>query len=76
MEYDEELDVSGKSCPIPIVKTRNKIQEMEEGEVLRTVSTDSGSKSDFEGWTDGSSDVELLDHEEKDGEYIFYVKKV
>lgn len=75
-EYDEKLDVSGKSCPIPIVKTRNKIKEMEEGQVLLTVSTDSGSESDFKGWTDGSSDVELLEYTEEDEEHHFYVKKV
>lgn len=75
-EQDERLDVSGKSCPIPIVKTRNKIKEMDEGQVLLTVSTDSGSKSDFKGWTDGSEDVELLESVEEGDEYHFYIKKV
>lgn len=75
-EYDDKLDVSGKSCPIPIVKTRNKIEEMEEGQILLTVSTDSGSESDFNGWTDGSSDVELVEYSEEGDEHHFYVKKV
>lgn len=75
-EYDEKLDVSGKSCPIPIVKTRNKIEKMEEGQILLTISTDSGSESDFKGWTDGSNDVELLEHTEEGEEHHFYVKKV
>jgi tRNA 2-thiouridine synthesizing protein A len=76
MEYDQKLDVSGKTCPIPIVKTRNEIEEMDQGQVLLTVSTDSGSESDFKGWADGSEDVELLEYTEEDGEYHFYVKKV
>jgi tRNA 2-thiouridine synthesizing protein A len=75
MEYDQKLDVSGKTCPIPIVKTRNEIEEMDQGQVLLTVSTDSGSESDFKGWADGSEDVELLEYTEE-GEYHFYVKKV
>ncbi len=75
-DHDEKLDVSGKSCPIPIVKTRNKIEEMEEGQILLTISTDSGSESDFKGWTDGSSDVELLEHTDEGEEHHFYVKKV
>jgi len=75
-EHDDKLDVSGKSCPIPIVKTRNKIKEMEEGKVLLTVSTDSGSESDFKGWTEGSKDVELLEYIEEEDEHHFYVKKV
>jgi tRNA 2-thiouridine synthesizing protein A len=76
MEYDQKLDVSGKTCPIPIVKTRNKIEEMDENQVLLTVSTDSGSESDFKGWADGSEDVELLEYTREDDEYHFYVKKV
>jgi len=75
-DYDKKLDVSGKSCPIPIVKTRNKIEEMEEGQILLTISTDSGSESDFKGWTDGSNDVELFEHTKEGEEYYFYVKKV
>lgn len=75
-EFDHKLDVSGKSCPLPIVKTRNKIEELDSGEVLLSISTDSGSESDFKGWAEGSSDVELVEFEEKDGEYCFYIKKV
>jgi tRNA 2-thiouridine synthesizing protein A len=76
IEHDEKLDVSGKSCPIPIVKTRNKIEEMDEGEVLLTVSTGSGSESDFKGWTEGSDDVKLLEHGQDGDEHHFYVEKV
>ncbi len=75
-EPDEKLDVSGKSCPVPIVKSRKKIQEMDDGQILLTVSTDSGSESDFKGWTDGSGDVELLEFAEDGDEYHFYIKKV
>ncbi len=76
IEHDHQLDVSGKSCPLPIVKTRKKIGDLETGEVLLTISTDSGSESDFKGWADGSGDVELLEFIEKDEEYHFYIEKV
>ncbi|MFB6115662.1 MAG: sulfurtransferase TusA family protein [Candidatus Nanohalobium sp.] len=75
-EFDHKLDVSGKSCPLPIVKTRKKVEELEQGEVLLSISTDSGSESDFKGWADGSSDVELLEFKEQGDEYRFYIKKV
>ncbi|MFQ3308478.1 MAG: tRNA 2-thiouridine synthesizing protein A [Candidatus Nanohaloarchaea archaeon] len=75
-EYDHKLDISGKSCPLPIVKTRQKIEELEPGEVLLSISTDSGSKSDFKGWADGSNDVELLEFTKEDEKFQFYIKKV
>lgn len=75
-EHDHKLDVSGKSCPLPIVKTRQKIGDLESGEVLLSISTDSGSESDFKGWADGSNDVELLEFTEEGDEFHFYIKKV
>lgn len=75
-EFDHKLDVSGKSCPLPIINTRKKVEELEQGEVLLSISTDSGSESDFKGWADGSSDVELLEFSEQGDEYRFYIKKV
>lgn len=77
MGYDvtKTVDVKGKSCPMPIVETRQAINDLGSGQVLKTVSTDSGSKNDFKGWTGGSDDVELLDMEEDNGIYTFYVRK-
>lgn len=75
MEVTKTLDVKGKNCPIPIVKTRQAIDNLEEGQVLETVSTDSGSLNDFKGWAGGSSDVELIETREDDGVYRFYIEK-
>jgi len=35
MEFDEELDVKGKTCPIPVLKTRKKIRELEPKKILK-----------------------------------------
>lgn len=74
-EVAKTLDVKGKSCPMPIVKTRQNMDELESGQILETLSTDSGSENDFQGWADGSDDVELLEMKEEDGVYKFYIKK-
>ncbi|ADD07270.1 UPF0033 family protein (plasmid) [Natrialba magadii ATCC 43099] len=76
-EYDttETLDVKGQSCPIPIVKTKQAIDDLSAGEVLEVISTDSGSMSDIQGWADGTDGVELLDQQEGDELYTHFVKK-
>jgi len=76
-EFDvtETLDVKGKSCPMPVVKTKQSIDGLGEGEVLEVVSTDSGSMSDLKGWADTTEGVELLDQEEGDSVYRHYVRK-
>ncbi|ELY96146.1 SirA-like domain-containing protein [Natrialba chahannaoensis JCM 10990] len=76
-EYDatETLDVKGQSCPMPIVKTKQAIDDLESGDLLEVVATDSGSMSDIQGWAAGTSGVELLDQVEDDDLYTHYVKK-
>jgi TusA-related sulfurtransferase len=78
VEYDiaETLDVKGESCPMPVVKTRGAVDDLESGQVLEVLATDSGSMSDIAGWADSTDDVELLDQIEDGSVYRHYVKKV
>lgn len=77
-EASERLDVKGASCPMPVVKTKQTVDELESGEVLEVIATDSGSMSDIDGWASGTSGVKLLDQVERDedGEtvYLHYVQ--
>jgi len=75
IDITDTLDVKGASCPMPVVKTKQAIDEFAEGEVLEVVATDSGSMSDIQGWADGTDSVELLDQDEGDGVYRHYVEK-
>ncbi|MFC4246972.1 sulfurtransferase TusA family protein [Natribaculum luteum] len=77
-EFDiaDSLDVKGASCPMPVVRTKQAIDDLAADEVLEVVATDSGSMSDIEGWADGTDGVELLDQEDGDGVYKHYVKKL
>jgi TusA-related sulfurtransferase len=76
--YDiaETLDVQGESCPMPVVKTRGAVDDLETGQVLEVLATDSGSMSDIAGWADSTDGVELLDQVEDGSVYRHYVKKV
>jgi TusA-related sulfurtransferase len=74
-EITETLDVKGASCPMPVVKTKNAIDDLAEGSVLEVLATDSGSMSDIDGWATGTEGVELLTQEEGDGVYRHYVRK-
>jgi len=74
IQSDETLDVKGASCPMPVVKTKQAIDDLAPGEVLSVLATDSGSMSDLDGWASGTDGVELLDqHEREDGGETLYV---
>ncbi|HRC61089.1 MAG TPA: sulfurtransferase TusA family protein, partial [Candidatus Propionivibrio aalborgensis] len=47
MEIDRNLDVKGLNCPLPILRTKKALAEMESGQVLRVQATDPGSVKDF-----------------------------
>ncbi len=77
--FDQELDVRGLNCPMPLVKARQTIMKMEPGQVLKVLATDRGSVKDFQGWVKTAKNVELVAQEEvqQDGQSIFvhYVKR-
>ena len=74
-DVTETLDVKGQSCPMPVVKTTQAIDALEEGDVLEVLATDSGSMSDIEGWAEGTDGVTLLGQADEDGLYTHYVEK-
>ncbi len=73
-KFDQELDCSGLSCPMPILKTKKAIDALSAGKVLKVISTDPGSVPDMNAWT-SKTGHKLLDHEQQDDKFIFYIKK-
>lgn len=73
-EFDQELDVRGLNCPLPIIKARKAINGMEPGKVLKVVATDPGSVKDFEAFAVQTGN-ELLESSEDGGEYTYRLKK-
>lgn len=74
MNVDKELDARGLNCPLPILKTKKSLSDMESGQVLRVVSTDCGSVKDMQAFANQTGN-ELVSQEEQNGEYIFLMKK-
>ena len=48
MDANKELDTRGLNCPLPILKAKKALAEMQSGELLKVVSTDPGSMRDFQ----------------------------
>jgi tRNA 2-thiouridine synthesizing protein A len=75
LDITETLDVKGASCPMPVVKTKSAIDDLEAGAVLEVLATDPGSMSDIDGWATGTQGVELLEQREGNDLYRHYVRK-
>ena len=76
-EHDtaKTLDVKGQNCPMPVVKTKQTIDDLEAGDVLEVLATDPGSMSDIKGWAETTDGVALVDQVEGDDVYKHYVQK-
>lgn len=46
----EQLDARRMLCPMPVIKTQNKVAQMQSGDVLDVICTDPGVLSDIPAW--------------------------
>jgi len=74
VEYDQELDCQGLNCPLPILKTKQAIDGMAPGQVLKMIATDPGSVKDMAAWV-RQTGHELVDEAVAGDQYIYYVRK-
>jgi tRNA 2-thiouridine synthesizing protein A len=74
MEFDRDLDVKGLNCPLPILRTKKALAEMESGKILRVLATDPGSLKDFPAFAKQTGN-ELLEHREENRVFEFFLKR-
>lgn len=74
VKADKELDCRGLKCPMPILRTKLAVEEIEAGQVLKVTATDKGSKPDMQAFSERTGH-DLLSAEEKDGLFIYYIRK-
>jgi tRNA 2-thiouridine synthesizing protein A len=71
----KEFDASGLRCPMPILKTKKAIQEINIGEILKVIATDVGTKKDFPAWSSRTGN-EILELVEESDRLVWYIKRV
>jgi len=74
MNFDKDLDARGLNCPLPILRAKKALADMESGHVLRILTTDPGSVKDFQAFAKQTGNP-LLAHEEREREYEFFLRK-
>ncbi|QCS53024.1 sulfurtransferase TusA family protein [Priestia flexa] len=68
------VDAKGLACPMPIVKTKKAMNELNSGEILEIHTTDKGAKSDLAAWAKSMGHV-LVKHEEEGSVFKFWIQK-
>ncbi|WP_109483185.1 sulfurtransferase TusA family protein [Paraburkholderia sp. C35] len=47
MQIHKEVDARGLNCPLPILRAKKALADMESGQILKVLATDPGSQRDF-----------------------------
>ncbi|MEQ1882943.1 MAG: sulfurtransferase TusA family protein [Burkholderiales bacterium] len=74
MNFDKDLDARGLNCPLPILRAKKALNDMQSGQILRITATDPGSVRDFEAFARQSGNI-LLRSMESSGEFHFFLRK-
>ena len=74
LTVNKDLDVKGLNCPLPILRAKKALTDMESGQVLRVVSTDPGSVKDFAAFCKQTGNP-LLSSEETAAAFTFLISK-
>ena len=74
IRIDFELDASGLNCPLPILKAKKTMTGLRSGQVLCVISTDSGSRREFEIFAQLAGH-EMIDIREEADKTYFIMKK-
>ena len=74
MNIDKELDTRGLNCPLPILKAKKALAEMQSGQLLKVVSTDAGSTRDFMAFARQTGN-DLVEQQTVGNDYIHVLKR-
>ena len=74
MNIDVEIDTRGLNCPLPILKAKKALTGMQSGQVLKVVSTDTGSVRDFAAFAKQTGN-ELMSQTTEGSDFVHILKR-
>lgn len=74
IEFDLEIDARGLQCPLPLLRLKKGLMEINSGEMIKIVATDPAAHLDIGVYSDqtGHKIIEFLKQNE---EQVFYIRK-
>jgi tRNA 2-thiouridine synthesizing protein A len=70
MAEHRTLDTKGLNCPLPVLKARRAIRDLDAGDILTVLATDPASYIDFRHFCD-TTGHELVEANEDEAEGVF-----
>jgi TusA-related sulfurtransferase len=74
MEIHKEIDTRGLNCPLPILKAKKALAELDSGQLLKVEATDTGSLRDFQAFAKQTGN-ELVEQQTVGAEFIHILRR-
>lgn len=71
---DLETNASGLKCPMPILRAKKALAQLESGQVLKVITTDTHALRDFQAFAKQTGNV-LLAQVESDNTIVHYLQR-
>mgnify|MGYP000882232511 CR=1 FL=1 len=71
---DLEIDASGLACPLPILRAKKALAQLQSGQVLKVVTTDRNAVRDFQAFCKQTGNA-LLAQQESDGRAVHFLRR-
>ena len=68
------VDATGLRCPLPLLKAKQALNQLQVGEAVKVTATDAGSVRDFHAFADLSGH-RIIRFAERDGVYEYILEK-
>ena len=73
-EITKEIDVKGLNCPLPILRAKKALSELEAGQILKVTATDPSSVKDFAAFCKQTGNA-LISSVETAADFVFVIAK-
>jgi tRNA 2-thiouridine synthesizing protein A len=73
-EFNKEVDATGLKCPLPILRCKKALSELQDSQILKITATDTGAVKDFQAFCKQTGH-ELLQLDTTIDTFTFYIKK-
>ena len=74
IEFDLEVDASGLNCPLPLLRLKKGLTEIQSGDVIKIIATDPAAHLDIGVFVDQSGH-EIVHFKREQEIQIFFIRK-
>jgi TusA-related sulfurtransferase len=74
MDIAKEVDARGLNCPLPILKAKKALAELQSGQLLKVLCTDAGSLRDFEAFARQTGNT-LVEQQTAGAEFVHVLRR-